>query len=108
MLMELEQKGVSCQVQSNVDLHNGYDIAYINRLQEERFNDRNLFDANRRKYRLNKADVEGSDCLILDPLPRIDEISTEVDDLPNALYFKQASHGVPLRMALLAMLLGKH
>jgi len=107
MLSALRHKGVECVVQSDVNLHDGYDIAYINRLQEERFEDRALFDTNRRKYRLNKADVEGSDCLILDPLPRIDEISTEVDDLPNAVYFKQASHGVPLRMALLAMLLGK-
>ena len=48
-----------------------------------------------------------SNCLILDPLPRIDEIDTDVDSLPNALYFKQASYGVPMRMALLAMLLGK-
>jgi len=59
------------------------------------------------QYRLTKPDVEGSNCAILDPLPRIDEIDTEVDALPNAVYFKQASYGVPVRMALLAMLLGK-
>ena len=107
MLDELTNNGVDCSVMSEVDLHDGYDVAYINRLQQERFEDQALFERNRRKYRLNRADVEGSGCLILDPLPRIDEISTDVDELPNAVYFKQASYGVPLRMALLAMLLGK-
>lgn len=107
MLDELRAAEVECEVKSHVSLHDGYDVAYVNRLQEERFVDRELFERHRRTYRLNKADVEGSDCLILDPLPRIDEISTEVDDLPNAVYFKQASYGVPVRMALLAMLLDK-
>lgn len=107
MLNELHANGVDCEVRSEVRLHDGYDVAYINRLQEERFEDKALFDKNRRRFRLNREDVEGSECLILDPLPRIDEISTEVDALPNAVYFKQASYGVPVRMALLAMLLDK-
>lgn len=107
MLDELRRSGVECVVQSEVNLHEGYDVAYINRLQEERFKEEALFESNRLKYRLTKADVENSGCLILDPLPRIDEICTEVDELPNAMYFKQASYGVPVRMALLAMLLGK-
>ncbi len=42
--------------------------------------------------------------LLLDPLPRIHEIAHEVDALPEALYFKQAANGVPIRMALLSML----
>jgi aspartate carbamoyltransferase catalytic subunit len=41
------------------------------------------------------------------PLPRVGEISTDVDALPNAAYFRQAKNGVPVRMALLAGLLGK-
>jgi len=94
-------------VEKEVSLHDGYHVAYVNRLQEERFENSAIFEENRRKYRLTKADVENSNCLILDPLPRIDEICTEVDKLPNAVYFKQASYGVPVRMALLAMLLGK-
>ena len=107
ILNELSATGTQCQIASEVNLHDGYDVAYINRLQEERFENRAIFDENRRKYRLTKADVENSGCLILNPLPRIDEIDTEVDDLPNAVYFEQASYGVPVRMALLAMLLGK-
>lgn len=107
LLTDLRSNNVECEVSSHVNLHDGYDVAYVNRLQEERFENKRIFDENRKKYRLTKADVENSGCLILDPLPRIDEIATEVDDLPNALYFQQASHGVPVRMALLAMLLGK-
>jgi len=56
---------------------------------------------------LERSFVEESKAIILDPLPRIDEISTDVDDLDNAVYFKQASYGVPVRMALLGMLLNK-
>lgn len=107
MLTEWKNLGVECTLQGEVDLSPGFDIAYLNRLQEERFPNRELFEKNRLKYRLQKTDVENTKTLILDPLPRIDEISTEVDSLPNAAYFKQASYGVPMRMALLAMMLGK-
>lgn len=107
MLDELSGNGVRCELEAEVDLRDDFDVAYVNRLQQERFKDSVLFDKNRLKYRLTKADVEGSECSILDPLPRIDEIDTEVDALPNAVYFKQASYGVPVRMALLGMLLGK-
>lgn len=107
MLHELRSKGVSCDVVAEVELTDQHDIFYVNRLQQERFADAALFEKNRKKYRLTKNQVDGKKCLILDPLPRIDEIDTDVDSLPNALYFKQASYGVPLRMALLALLLGK-
>ena len=107
MVEELEALGVSCSVESEIESLKGFDVAYVNRLQEERFNDKALFEKNRRKFRLERDIVEGSTALILDPLPRIDEISTDVDSLPNAAYFKQASFGVPVRMALLAMMLGK-
>lgn len=107
MIRELEALGVSCDIQSEITSLKSFDVAYVNRLQEERFDDKALFEENRLKFRLEKAMVEGSNALILDPLPRIDEISTNVDSLPNAAYFKQASHGVPVRMALLAMMLNK-
>jgi len=93
MLDELEKLGATCELEGDVSLHDGFDVAYVNRLQEERFEEKALFEKNRLKYRLTKPDVEGSGCLILDPLPRIDEICTEVDALPNAAYFKQASYG---------------
>lgn len=106
MLSALAASGVTCQVQNSVESLDGFDVVYVNRLQEERFADSALFEKNRRKFKLDRAIVEKSGALILDPLPRIDEIDTDVDTLPNAAYFKQASFGVPLRMALLALLLG--
>jgi len=105
ILTELESEGAKCQVRDQAVYTEGVDVIYLNRLQEERFKDRDLFESNRQKYRLQRQDVEGTEALILDPLPRIDEISTDVDALPNALYFKQTSYGVPVRMALLASLL---
>jgi len=107
MVAELRAMGATCEVEDRAVLVDGVDVIYLNRLQEERFENVDLFEENRRKYRLQRSDVEGSDALILDPLPRIDEISTDVDSLPNAVYFKQTSYGVPVRMALLAGLLGK-
>jgi len=107
MLDELTELGVECRVENDVRSLKEFDVVYVNRLQEERFSDKALFEENRRKFRLERSIVEDSNALILDPLPRIDEISTDVDDLPNAVYFKQASYGVPVRMALLAMMLNK-
>ena len=46
------------------------------------------------------------DMLVLHPLPRVDEIAPEIDDDPRAVYFEQARGGVPVRMALIALLLG--
>lgn len=107
MLDDLQALGAKCEVTQEIDLRDNVDVAYINRLQEERFSDAQIFEQNRRRFRLDRASVEGSNCIVMDPLPRIDEIDVEVDDLPNAVYFEQASYGVPVRMALLAMLLNK-
>lgn len=107
MIDELNEMGADCEVKDQASHTDGVDVIYLNRLQEERFEDSRIFDENRAKYRLNRADVENSNALILDPLPRIDEIATDVDSLDNAVYFKQTSYGVPVRMALLAGLLGR-
>lgn len=107
LLQELAATGTECDVRQEVGSLSEFDVVYVNRLQEERFPERQLFEENRRKFRLEREMVEKSDAIILDPLPRIDEISTDVDSLPNAAYFRQASYGVPVRMALLSLLLGK-
>ena len=83
------------------------DVLYLNRLQEERFADTRTFDTNRHRYRLVSDMVSARNRLILDPLPRVDEIAQDVDGLPQAAYFRQAHNGVPVRMALLSLLLGK-
>jgi aspartate carbamoyltransferase len=84
------------------------DVIYLNRLQEERFPDRSLFEKYRYEYRLTPEQIPASARLILDPLPRVDEIAPSVDELAIAGYFRQAKNGVYLRMALLAMLLGRN
>lgn len=103
----LRGRGIS--IEETDDLRTGIaaDILYLNRLQEERFADHREFEALRTKFILRASMLKGCKTLIMDPLPRVDEISTDVDALPNALYFKQAQNGVPVRMALLAMMLGK-
>ncbi|HEV7786725.1 MAG TPA: aspartate carbamoyltransferase, partial [Thermoanaerobaculia bacterium] len=80
------------------------DVLYLNRLQEERFSDPELFEKYRRQFRLLPSMVTNRQALILDPLPRVDEIDESVDELPQAGYFRQAHNGVPTRMALLALL----
>ncbi len=91
------------------DLQQGLDtdIIYMTRVQEERFTDKAEFERLKLKYILTADHVRGTDITVMHPLPRIGEISTDVDALPNAAYFRQARNGVPVRMALLAMLLGK-
>ena len=107
LINELEESGATCNCKTEVDIDDDCDVFYVNRLQQERFNDPALFEHNRRKFRLEKHHLVGKNTLILDPLPRIDEIATDVDSLDNAVYFKQASYGVPVRMALLSLLLNK-
>ena len=105
LVSELQAAGVECSTSDKVDIAQDCDVVYVNRLQEERFSAPELFVKNRDKYRLRVEHFVDNKALILDPLPRIDEIAHEVDKLENALYFKQASYGVPVRMALLSMLL---
>lgn len=100
-------RGVKVQQADRLsDLHSP-DVIYLNRLQEERFPERSLFEKYRYEYRLTPEQIPSSARLILDPLPRVDEIALEVDSLPIAGYFRQAKNGVYIRMALLAMLLGR-
>ncbi len=84
------------------------DVLYMTRVQKERFHDIDTYEKVRHSYHLSRADLElASDHLrVLHPLPRIDEVATEVDLDSRALYFTQSSNGVPVRMALLSGVLG--
>ena len=105
----LEQKNIEYietnQLEQNMP---NLDILYMTRVQRERFfneedyirlKDSFLLDANKMKY-------AKKDMYVLHPLPRVNEISTEVDSDPRAVYFKQAKYGVYVRMALIMTLLG--
>ncbi len=84
------------------------DILYMTRVQKERFFNEEDYIRMKDFYILNKEKMElaPEDMLVLHPLPRVNEISTEVDDDPRAAYFKQAQYGVYVRMALILTLLG--
>ncbi len=86
------------------------DILYMTRVQQERFTDPMEYEKVKNVYNLNASMLTNvkSNLKILHPLPRVNEISTDVDATPYAYYFKQAENGVYVRMAIIAyLLLGK-
>lgn len=84
------------------------DILYMTRVQRERFFNEEDYIRLKDKYILDmsKMALAREDMLVLHPLPRVNEISVEVDNDPRAVYFKQAQFGVYVRMALIMKLLG--
>lgn len=83
------------------------DLLYMTRVQRERFFNEEDYVRLKDFYILNrdKMSLAKDDMLVLHPLPRVNEISVEVDDDPRAVYFKQAKYGVYVRMALILTLL---
>jgi aspartate carbamoyltransferase catalytic subunit len=84
------------------------DVLYVTRIQQERFADPAEYERVRGSYVVDRALIERTnpDVTILHPLPRVDEIATDVDGLPGAAYFRQAANGVWVRMALLWLVVG--
>ena len=84
------------------------DVLYMTRVQKERFFNEEDYIRLKDFYILTKQKMElaKEDMLVLHPLPRVNEISVEVDDDPRAAYFKQAQYAVYVRMALILTLLG--
>jgi aspartate carbamoyltransferase catalytic subunit len=81
------------------------DVVYMTRIQQERFPDVEEYEKVRGAYVLDQKLCEQlkPQAIILHPLPRVDEIASEVDSLPQAKYFEQAANGIPVRMALLSL-----
>lgn len=92
-----------------IDLSAGLDadVLYMTRVQKERFDDPAEYEKLKDSYILTAKHLKGKDVTVMHPLPRVNEIGTDVDPLPNAAYFREAGNGVLMRMALLALLLGK-
>ncbi|UCD12865.1 MAG: aspartate carbamoyltransferase [Thermoplasmatales archaeon] len=84
------------------------DVLYVTRIQRERFPDAEEYNRVVGTYKvdINLLKYAKEDLIIMHPLPRVVEIDPEVDKTPHALYFKQAFNGVPVRMALLSLILG--
>ena len=83
------------------------DILYMTRIQRERFPIEEEYEKVASSYNINRSMLENvkEDMIIMHPLPRVDEISPDVDDTKHARYFQQAANGVPTRMAIISLLL---
>ena len=82
------------------------DVLYVTRIQKERFMDISEYDKVKDDFILDLDVLDwNTDITIMHPLPRVNEVSQELDKLPNAAFFRQAENGVPVRMALLYLLL---
>ena len=84
------------------------DVLYVTRIQRERFPDPAEYAKVKGSYviDLNVLRKARSDLIILHPLPRVDEVTFDVDSTPFARYFQQVANGLVVRMALLALILG--
>ena len=96
------------EVEKLEDAMDKLDVLYMTRVQKERFFNEEDYVRLKDYYILTKEKMElaKDDMLVLHPLPRVNEISVEVDDDPRACYFKQAQYAVYVRMALILKLLG--
>jgi aspartate carbamoyltransferase catalytic subunit len=106
----LREEGIAVEETTDLEAALGEaDVLYMTRIQEERFDDHAEYERLKGSYVLTRGMVERAnrDLTIMHPLPRINEITPDVDDLPGAAYFRQARNGVPVRMALLALVLGR-
>jgi aspartate carbamoyltransferase len=85
------------------------DLLYMTRIQKERFSDLSEYERVKGSYIVDAKFLAGikKHIIILHPLPRVDEIHSEVDNYAGAAYFRQVRNGVYIRMALLAMIFGK-
>jgi aspartate carbamoyltransferase len=107
---ELDESGTPHQAHQSLDSVIGdTDVLYVTRVQRERFDDPSRYDAVKDAYVIGKDTLASakSRMIVMHPLPRVSEISWEVDEDPRAAYFRQMEYGMYVRMALLAMVLGK-
>jgi aspartate carbamoyltransferase catalytic subunit len=106
---DLASRGTEVRETSDLDHVIGeVDVLYITRIQRERFPDPYEYQKVAKSYRITPENLEGArkNLIIMHPLPRVDEIASGVDTTGHAVYFKQSFYGVPVRMALLKMVLG--
>jgi aspartate carbamoyltransferase catalytic subunit len=106
---DMKAKGISCTKTGSIEEALQADVLYMTRIQKERFEDPTEYERLKGSYVLTRDILSkgNKDITIMHPLPRVDEISLDVDDLPNAAYFRQAHNGVYVRMALLALVMGR-
>ncbi len=106
IIRELNKKPV--ETDNIEDVIEDADVLYVTRIQKERFPDPTEYKKVAGSYRITKEllNMAKKNAIVMHPLPRVNEIEPEVDYTSHARYFQQAFNGVPVRMALLALVLG--
>ena len=104
-----DKKNKIIETETFKDIFKVADMVYMTRVQEERFTNKKEYEKYKSAYILNNQILTQlkSDVTVMHALPRITEISTEIDKDPRAAYFRQAQNGLYIRMALLKMVLDK-
>ncbi len=110
IVREINQQGIK-QVEYNSldEVIAESDVLYVTRVQKERFTDLSEYEMVQNSFVITAETLKQAkdEMIVMHPLPRVGEISMEVDDDPRAAYFRQMEYGLYVRMALLAMVLGK-
>ncbi|NLG70549.1 MAG: aspartate carbamoyltransferase [Chloroflexi bacterium] len=107
---ELSEKGIpQAEYETLDEVLPETDVLYVTRVQKERFSDLNEYESVKHAYVITPETMTRAkdEMIVMHPLPRVGEISMEVDEDPRAAYFRQMEYGLYVRMALLAMVLGK-
>ena len=111
LLENLRKNNIKYEILSDFrDCLDKIDVFYMTRIQKERFLDVDEYEKLKGIYIINKKNILGKckdDMIILHPLPRVDEISIDLDSTKHALYFKQAKNGIPIRQAMMLKVLEK-
>lgn len=110
IIQELKEKGVAQSEHTQLEEVLGEtDVLYVTRVQKERFSDPAEYDMVKDSYVITPEVMRAAkeEMIVMHPLPRVGEISMDFDDDPRAAYFRQMEYGLYVRMALLAMVLGK-
>jgi aspartate carbamoyltransferase len=110
IIAELQEKGIHQEEFTTIEpALSRTDVLYVTRVQKERFEDQEAYESVKGAFIITPETLKAAKdrMIIMHPLPRVGEISMEVDPDPRAAYFRQMEYGLYVRMALLAMVLGK-
>lgn len=106
ILHDLNKTNIEYEEVDNIEsIIDDVNVLYVTRIQKERFGDIEDYLKIKGAYIINKKMLEGKDLIVMHPLPRIDEIDTDVDNTKYNKYFIQAANAVPVRMAILKTLI---
>lgn len=110
ILAEVEEKNIPQKYFNSLEpILPETDVLYVTRVQKERFDDLAQYDAVKDEFVITTEVMRKAkdDMIVMHPLPRVSEISMDFDSDPRAAYFRQVEYGLYVRMALLAIVLGK-